>query len=233
MIRILPVILALILSLPGMAFSGRDHKRLSWNAIQNLHPAYRKLLKKHAEYIKHETPAPDFIKRKREISNHVWHPRGDWGNNVKKVVALTRELIRELRPLLRANKPIPRSTARKLAHLAHYVQDLCQPLHTSQSDKAERGYHLKFEKKWEDVDIKKVLTFTGKVRRIVNVEKWHKANGKWSNQFYDAIAADHGDDKRFNRKKTFRIYQLTFSRAHRATVEIWTTIFHHASLKKK
>ncbi len=231
--RVLIVFLMLALASPAFGFSGRDHKRLSWNAIQNLHPKYKKLLDKHAEFIKHETPAPDFLPGKNERSNHIWHPKGNWGNNIKKVLALFNELVVELRPVLLKGEPLKKETARKLAHLAHYVQDLCQPLHTAQDDKSEVRYHYAFEKKWEDTEIKKVLTFRGKVRPITKIEAWHKANGKWSNQFYKEISYDYHDDKKFNRKRTFEIYRQTFSRAHRSTVEIWTSLFYYASLKKR
>jgi len=232
MIRILPILLALSCCLTGAAFSGRDHKRISRNAIKNIAPAIGKLLKPHAKLIEHQTPAPDFFKRKNESFHHVWHPRGNFGGNIKRVVKLAAELVRELRPVMQQGQKLKASTARRLAHLAHYVQDLCQPLHTAQG-KDERQYHRKYEDKWQDTDIKKVLTFRGKIKRITDITRWHKANGKWSNQFYKEVAADYWDDKQFNRKRTFEIYRASFSRAHRSTIEIWTTVFYLASLKKK
>lgn len=223
------LLVSLCLVLTAQGFSGKDHKRLTRSVAGQLPERYKKLLEPHLDYLEKEVPAPDFIKRKGEYMNHIWHPKGDYGNNVKKVVQLAREVTEELRPVLQEGKPLTRRVLQKLAHLTHYVQDLCQPLHTAQDDPKEDEYHEAFEKLWDEIELDQVLLpLKGPVARITDVEAWHKGNGTRANAFYKELAADFADDGKFNRPRSFAIYRECVSRAHRATLEMWLTVFGNA-----
>ena len=226
--RSVPIVLTLLFMVGTFdvaAFSCRDHKRIALEAARRVPESLRRLLLVNPEKLGDWACEPDFMKN--DSINHVWHPdrQGDegWGGNLDRIEALAREILEDLR----RSRP-PAEVVRKFAHLAHYVSDGCQPLHTSQDDPRERSYHEIFEKTWHDLPDEEVFTRPDRARRVRDLRDYQKENARWARQHYDAIGADWAEDQRFDDPATRVIYRKSMNRAVQSVVDVWSTLYARA-----
>ncbi|MBF0407907.1 MAG: hypothetical protein HQM10_11165 [Candidatus Riflebacteria bacterium] len=231
----LPFVLLLIMLITELGISNHSadawgpetHQKMTSDAFFIMPPAFRKFIfaaykdqaSKAYELLIESCNEPDRVLK--DFRNHIFHIHGsDMGNGPIYVATLSSQIVDDIR----SRKPI-NQIIQKLGWLAHYVEDLGQPLHTgiaTWEGIEEKSFHSSFEK---DID-KHVLSFgvnydgASAVKRV-SARLVYEA--LWGNQYYDLIQAAYTNGKGYEevKKSVFNCY----SRAVNNVVDIWYTIW--------
>ncbi|MBF0544734.1 MAG: hypothetical protein HQM08_09890 [Candidatus Riflebacteria bacterium] len=221
------VIVSCFCPMNANAWGPETHKKMTSDAFFIMPLEFRKFLcqaygdqaSKAYELLIESCNEPDRILK--DFRNHIFHIHGSsMGNGPVHVEELAKEIVDDIK----AKKPI-NQIIQKLGWVAHYIEDLANPLHTGISTEEgieEKSYHSTFEK---DVD-QQVLTlgvnFDG-ANPVQRISARMVYEALWANQYYDKIQEAFSGGKRY--EDTKQVVALCYSRGVNNLVDIWYTIW--------
>ena len=210
------------------AWGGKTHRKLTSDAYHIMPKAFREFLgetggsspKKPAlRPLLDGCVEPDLVFK--DFQNHVFHVQGfKMGNGPFKVEELVKEIVSDI------EKKAPRAKIiQKLGWLAHYVEDLAQPLHTGVATWEgieEKSYHAALEKNATEHVYEFGVYFDGAFA-IDRVSARMVYEALWANQYYATLEAAYTNGKRWIEAKPVLV--KCYSRAVNNVVDIWYTVW--------
>jgi len=233
-----------LLSAALISFSGTargwptgDHRMLACQAIKHCPPELSSFLNENLEAVLRGSVDPD--KKFMDTLNHTYEVLDGTRNNPDHVAYLSSKLISMMR------NRAPRS---KIAYwfgaLSHYVSDISEPLHTSESDRGEWWYHPLFESlnlgfevdiKWAGFEVHtklgKLLSehefqYDGKYDSMEDVRAWQMENAREAHLFYGEIGRLF--KKKHDLERLAEIYTTCLDRAGNNIIDLWVHVFQAA-----
>jgi len=238
-----PILLAFFIVLSAAqaawAWGPRDHRMIVALAVRHLPPDVASFLEGQIEHAQEGSVDPD--RKFMDSDNHSYNLEDGTIENPRHVAYLSSAIVSMIR-----NRAPREEVAYWFGALSHYVADLNQPLHTSDSDKRENLYHLLFEGLdygFEshgqvlgfEVGIKlgKALSgwefeFDGRLDAIDDIEAWQIENARWSNRYYDEIRRIYTEKDAFNAERLEEIYRTCIDEAVDDVIDLWAQIHRSA-----
>ncbi len=226
------VALALFAAAPGVdAWAAKTHRKATSDAFYIMPPAFRAWLGAPAVPTREYPPClqsiltactePDSVLH--DFMNHVYHVHGEkMGNGPSHVESLAKELVNDIKH--RAPAAVIRQ---KLGWLAHYCEDLAQPLHTGVATWdgiEEKSYHMAYEKDVDDTVYMYGVAFDGaQYTSRVGARMVYEA--LWANQYYEIIERAYSAPDGHELIQAKSATAAAYSRAVNNVVDIWYSVW--------
>lgn len=215
----------------ALAWGAITHRKMTQDAFYIMPKAFREFLGEPAGSraapkcvfdLLEASVEPDKVLK--DFQNHVYHIHGfKMGNGPFKVDAMVKEIIDDIK-----GGKLPRSEIiRKLGHLAHYVEDLAQPLHTGVAtweNIEEDAFHQAHEKDVNQTVHQYGVGFDGcQVIKRISARMIYEA--LWANQYYQMIEQAYSGSNGNQLLDVRAATAACYSRAVNNVVDIWYTIW--------